>query len=65
MCNNRSPEEAERYKKLGEYAARVLKGESMEDIARDEGRPVGEIEADFRDIKPINPHLYNQIFGEE
>ena len=65
MCNNRSPEEREKYRRLGELAARVLKGESMQSIADSEERPVEEVEAEFRAIKPINPYLYKQIFGED
>lgn len=65
MCNGLSLEENERYKKLGEYAARVLKGESLEDIATAEKKPLKEVEAEFRAIRTINPYLYKQIFGED
>lgn len=65
MCNNRSPKETERYRKLGEYAARVLKGQSMQEIADDEGKTLEEIETALRAIKPINPYLYKQLFGED
>lgn len=64
MCNGLSHEENERYKKLGEYAARVLRGESLKDIAIAEEKTLEEVETEFRAIKNINPYLYRQIFGE-
>lgn len=51
MCNGLSHEENERYKKLGEYAARVLRGESLKDIAIAEEKTLEEVETEFRAIK--------------
>lgn len=65
MCNKYNAEDSKRYMKLGEYAARVLKGETLEDIANTEDKPLKEVENEFRAIKPINPYLYKQIFGED
>lgn len=65
MCNKYSAEDSARYMKLGEYAARILKGESLEDIASTEGKALEEVEKELRAIKPINPYLYKQIFGED
>ena len=65
MCNNRSREERVRYDRLGQYAAMYLQGKSIQEIAHEVGREPEEIEHDLRDIKPINPYLYHQIFGDD
>ncbi len=65
MCNNRELKEREKYDRLGQLAARVLQGESLQDIADSEKMPLEVVEEQFREIKNINPYLYKQIFGEE
>ena len=65
MCSNRSPKEEVRYKVIGTYAAMYLQGKSIEEIAHEVGREPEDIEKDLRSIKPINPYLYHQIFGDD
>ena len=65
MCNNLSKEKRKRYDRLGLYAALYLQGKTIDEIARKVGRKPEEIENDLRGIKPINPTLYYQLFGDE
>lgn len=64
MCNNRfnlnSPE-SEHYRILGEYAAMLLRGKSLEEVAKDNGLDESELLKQLEEIKTVNPLLYKQV----
>ena len=61
MCMNRSMEETKKYDVLGRYAVAILKGQLLEEVAKQEGMTVDEMRAKLGEIDEVNPPLCKQI----
>ncbi len=59
MCMNRKPDP--RHDVLSRYAVAILTGQPLADLAKQEGKTIGEMEKALKEIDMINPPLYRQI----
>lgn len=63
MCNNTyySEERKQQMEVMGKYAVEILKGKSVQELASEKGLSTDKILEILRDIKTVNPYLYNQL----
>ena len=62
MCNNKyDKEERKVWDRRGKYAASILRGKSIEEVAAEFGTTAEFIKAEIEAIKTENPEAYRQV----